>query len=102
MTNTAEASTVPRALSLSAFVFGMVSLVLVLIFFLSSAGATPLVSGVVAGVAAVVIGIVALAKRQPKGFALAGLIVGGVVVLFGVALILFALLFVGAITLGTP
>jgi len=70
--------------------------VLLAIYMLTPAGAFVLYSGTVFGLIGVVLGIVALKKRQHTGVAVAGLIAGALAFLFGLAVVLFALVFIGA------
>src|SRR5690606_251783 len=52
----------------------------------------PLVGGVITalvGAAALVLGIIAMSKKQSKGRALTGLITGGVAVLMGIGFVIF-------------
>lgn len=57
---------VPKGLAISALVVGIVAFCM---------GLIP-VLGAIVGIAAVILGAIALAKKQPKGFALTGLILG--------------------------
>jgi len=83
-------------LSLSSLVVSVIGLVLCAIFSFTSAGIVVLYTGVIAGLAGIVLGIVALVKRQPQGLAITGLVLGSLVVLYMVGWVVFALLFIGA------
>ena len=76
---------------------GVVSVILMILFFTPWFGEFMIYGSIFAGVLGVVFGIVALRKRQPKGLALTGLILGALMAIFGIALVIFALMFVGAI-----
>lgn len=100
VTEPSESRPAPLALSVTAFVLGLVSLAFVVVFVTTSAGAFPVIASIISGLAALVIGITALVKKQSKAFAVTGIVLGSVVALLGLAVIVFALLFVGAITFG--
>lgn len=88
----------PKGLAIAAVVAGLGALIFVLIFVVTSAGIFPLVTGATLGLLGVIFGIVALARRQPKGLSITGIIAGVISLLFSLGMILFALLFVGAFT----
>ncbi|MGJ0203087.1 DUF4190 domain-containing protein [Leucobacter sp. gxy201] len=72
-----------KGLAITALILGIVGVVGGLIF-----GWLPFVGGIITilvGAAAVVLGFIALNKRQSKGMSLTGLIMGGVAVLIGIA-----------------
>lgn len=68
-----------------------------ILFFTPWFGEFMIYASIVAGVLGIVFGFIALKNRQPKGFALTGLILGALMAIFGIALVIFALMFVGAI-----
>lgn len=77
------APTASKGLAITALILGIVGVVGGLIF-----GWLPFVGGVITilvGAAAIVLGFIALKKRQSKGMSLTGLIMGGVAVLIGIA-----------------
>lgn len=76
---------------------GIVSVILVILFFTPWFGEFMIYGAIVAGILGVVFGIIALKKRQPKGLAVTGLILGALTAVFGIGLIIFALIFIGAI-----
>lgn len=76
---------------------GVASVILAILFFTPWFGEFMIYGAIVAGILAVVFGIIAVKKRQPKGFALTGLILGALTAIFGIGLIIFALIFIGAI-----
>lgn len=81
-----------------AFVAGIVSLLLFLsVFTVFSAGPEVLGAAVVCGLAAVVFGIVALRRRSSKALAITGIVTGGFTLLVGTALLIFVLLWIGAV-----
>lgn len=96
MTADPRPSSSSNALALASLIVSIVGAVLILIFFLTVAGAPILWSGAVLGLVAVILAVVALNKRQPKGMALTGFIIGALCVLIAVGLFVFALIFVGA------
>lgn len=101
MTDSTAMSAAPaRGLSFSALALGAISLLCAIIFAATSAGPLPLFIGATAGLAALIVGIIALKNGQPKGPALIGLIVGSLVLLLSLILFLFALLFVGVLAIG--
>lgn len=88
---------ISHGFSTTALVLGLISFALLLVFLTTSAGAPLLTVGIICGLAALVIGIIALKKRQPKVTALIGLITGALTFVAGLALTAFALIFVGAL-----
>ncbi|WP_051701966.1 DUF4190 domain-containing protein [Mycetocola saprophilus] len=81
-----EPASVPassRGLAITALVLGIVAVVFVFLPPLS----------ILLGIIAVVFGIIALVKRQPKAFALTGLILGAVGVIIGAVLLVIGLIF---------
>ena len=68
----------PKGLAISALVVGAVAFLM---------GLLPIV-GALVGVAAIVLGAIAMSKKQPKGFALTGLILGALAVLASVGMTL--------------
>lgn len=78
-----------------ALVTGLISIVLVGIYLFTAVGSTVLYGSMLAGLAGVVLGVVALRKQQHKGVAITGLITGLVGFLLGLGIVLFALAFVG-------
>lgn len=82
----APAPSAPKGLAITALILGIVAVVGAMIF-----GWIPFVGGVitvVVGIAALILGILAMQKRQPKGLALTGLILGGAGVLIGAGIII--------------
>ena len=76
----------PKGLAITAMILGIVAVVGALIF-----GWLPFVGGIITilvGAAAVVLGIIALRKKQSKGMSLTGLITGGVGVLIGIGIVI--------------
>ena len=92
----APAAAPSQALAISALGTGLLGLLLTIIFLISDAGPVMLWGGFILGIVGLVLGIVALKKKQSKGMALTGLIAGIVAMLVAIALILFTLLFIGA------
>lgn len=88
-----------RGLSITALTLGLLSIVCAIFFASTSAGPLLLIAGGTAGLAALVVGVIALKKRQPKAPAVIGLILGALVLLLSLAIFAFALLFIGAMTL---
>ncbi|QIM18272.1 DUF4190 domain-containing protein [Leucobacter coleopterorum] len=70
-----------KGLAISALIVGIASLVLFLIPFV----------GILGGIAAVVLGVLALKKAQSKGMSITGLITGGVAILASGAVLIFSL-----------
>lgn len=91
-----------RGAALASFVSALLAVVASAVFFFTSFGALPMIAAIVLGALAVILGIVALVKRQPKGLAITGLILGAFCVLLGLAIIVFALIFVGAFMTQSP
>lgn len=81
----------------TALTSGIASVILAILYLTPFLGVTTLYGSILFGVVAVVTGILALRRRQPKGWAITGLILGAISALFGVSVFLFALAFVGAI-----
>ncbi len=78
--------------------FGAAGLLLFIVFLLTAAGRGIMIAAVAAGIAGSALGAVALARRQAKGFAVTGIVLGALTVLLAIGLVLFALVFVGAIS----
>lgn len=91
-------SSAPKLLSSLSLVCGAVGILLLLVFFLTLAGSGVLYTGLVAGVVGIVLGAVALAKRQARGLAVTGIVLSSVTVLAAIGIVIFALVFVGAIS----
>ncbi|XPP26734.1 MAG: hypothetical protein ACNYNX_00735 [Leucobacter sp.] len=87
----------PKLLPVLSLISGAVSLVLLVVFVATMAGQGVWIASLVLGVVALVLGVVALVKRHAKGFAIAGVALGAVSVLSSAGLLVFALIFVGAI-----
>lgn len=96
MTNVQPAPT--QALAITALTSGLLGVVLLALFFFTTLGPVPLYAALVLGIVAVIVGIVALRKHQSKPLAVTGLIIGAIIALFTIGLVLFALVFVGAIS----
>ncbi|MCW2287622.1 hypothetical protein EDF60_1462 [Leucobacter luti] len=82
------------ASSLSA---GVVSVILAILFFTPWFGEFMIYGSIFAGILGVVFGIIALKKGQSRGPAVTGIALGALSAVFGSALIIWALIFVGAI-----
>lgn len=81
----------------TALVAGVASVLLLVLNFVALSGMTVLVVSMIAGVLGVVLGIVAVRARASKGAAIAGIITGAIGFLFSAAIVVFALLFIGAL-----
>lgn len=68
----------PKGLAISALVVGIVGFLM---------GLLPII-GAIVGIAAVVLGAISLSKKQPKGFALTGLILGAVAAIASIGMTL--------------
>lgn len=86
-----------RGLAIGSLVAGILGLVLFAALFVAIGGMTPLAIGIVLGIVAVILGILAIKGNQSRAFAITGIVVGALTVVLGLALLLFALLFVGAL-----
>ena len=80
-------ATQPKGLAISALIVGIVSLVFCWVPFI----------GILGGIAAVILGIIALKKAQSKGMSITGLITGGLAVIASGIFIIVTVMFVGAI-----
>ena len=89
----------PQRLATGALVTGILAPVLLIVLFLSLGGMIPLVLGGLVGVIATVLGALALKRGQTRAFAITGIVAGALAIALGVGLLLFALIFVGALTL---
>lgn len=90
----------PRGFALGSLIAGLAGLLLLVVFYTSMAGVVLFIGAAVAGVLAVILGIIGLKQRQPKGFAVTGLVIGAVVAVLCAAIFVFALLFLGAFAAG--
>ncbi|MEV8339485.1 hypothetical protein [Leucobacter sp. NPDC077196] len=77
----------PKGLAIAALVVGIASLVFFWAWFI----------GILGGIAAVILGIIALKKRQSKGMSLTGIITGGVAVLVSAGVLIFSLFIFGTL-----
>ena len=91
-----DPTTYETGVARSALVTGLIGIVLMAIYMVTPVGPFVLYRGMLFGLVGLILGIVALTKRQPKGMAVTGLITGAVAFFFGFAVVLFALLFIGA------
>lgn len=87
-------------LATAALITGIAAFVLTLVFFLTPAGPIVLALASLAGVVAIVLSIIALTRKQKKGLAVTGLVLGIFSVVIAAAIYVFALLFVGAFSAG--
>lgn len=85
--------------SRSSLIAGLISLATLIAFFFTSTGPVFLWLGVVAGIVGIVLGIIALRHQKPDPSAVTGIITGSITALLGLGLFVFALLFVGALSL---
>jgi len=99
MTSTQSGTTTQnsRGLALGALIAGLLALVLQGVLFVAIGGMIPLVVGGILGIVAVILGILALKRGQSRAFAITGIVAGGLTVVLGLSLLLFALVFVGAL-----
>ncbi|MGD9607535.1 MAG: hypothetical protein AB7V10_08655 [Leucobacter sp.] len=89
-------TTAPTWTSPASLIAGVLSILLLVVNFFILSGMTVLVLSMVSGVLAVVLGIVAVRARRSRGAAVAGIVTGGIGFLLSAAIVVFALLFVGA------
>lgn len=83
-------------IALTSLIAGLVSVVLLFVFF--SMGIEPIFwVAMVVALLGVILGIVALKKRQSKGMAITGLVISIAAILLSAGLYVFALIFIGAI-----
>ena len=86
-----------RGLATSALVAGLLAVACLLFLFFTLGGFAPLILSGVLGAAGVVLGILALTRKQSRAFAVTGIVTGAFSVVFGLGILIFALVFVGAI-----
>lgn len=87
----------PSGLPRTTIVLGVLGVVLAALYLFTGLGAVTLYAAITAGLSSVVVGIIALRQREFVGFAVAGIALGAVAAIVGVGILVFALLFVGAI-----
>lgn len=87
----------PIGAARTALILGILSIVLLVIFFFTSAGTFTLYASMAAGLAGAVFGIVALKRREFVGVSVTGLVLGALGLVTGISILVFAMLFVGAI-----
>jgi hypothetical protein len=85
--------------SRASLVAGLIGLITLATFFFTSSGPVFLWLGVVAGLVGVVLGAIALRHRRPDASAVTGIVTGAISAVLGLAIFVFALIFVGAISL---
>lgn len=88
----------PRWGGLAALAAGIISLALMVVFFAVANGPAFLVASALCGVLAIVLGVVGLRMRRRDGAAITGIVLGSICALFGLAIFVFALIFVGALS----
>ncbi len=86
----------PKGLALSSLIAGLVSVLMLVLFIFTNAGMTFPILAAVAGIVAIVTGAIALSRKQPRGQAITGVVIGSICTLLGLGMIIFALIFVGA------
>jgi uncharacterized membrane protein HdeD (DUF308 family) len=96
MTNQTDTQ-LPTGPARRALVSGIVSLVLVILYLVTPLGPIILYVSIISGIIAIVAGIIALRKREHAGVSITGIITGVLGALTGVSILIFALVFVGAI-----
>jgi len=89
-----------RGFATSALIAGLVALACFLFLFFTLGGFAPLILSGVLGAAGVVLGILALNRKQSRAFAVTGIVTGALSLVFGLGILIFALVFVGAIQVG--
>lgn len=82
-------------LAISALIVGIVSLLFCFVPFIGNA------IGILGGITAVVLGILAIKKAQSKGMSITGIITGGIATLIAIASIIFWVFFIGAAVTST-
>lgn len=87
-----------RGLSATSLITGLASIVCAVVYLVTDLGWLAAAPSLIFGLLGVGFGIAALAKSQPKGMAVTGIVTGAISVLFIVGLFLFALLFLGVLT----
>ena len=92
-------SSAPKLLSSLSLVCGAVGILLLLVFFFTFAESGVLYTGLGAGVVGIILGAVALAKRQAKGLAVTGVVLSSVTLLAVIGTVIVSLVLVGAISL---
>lgn len=75
---------------------GIASLILAALYMTPWTGAFVLYGSIALGIVAIVFGALAIKKGQSKAMSVTGLSIGIVGALFGIAVIVFAMLFIGA------
>lgn len=94
---TEQPTPLPTGPARTALVAGILSIALLVTYFVTSAGAFTLYASMAAGLAGVILGIFALRRHQFVGASITGLVTGALGFLTGASIIVFALAFVGAI-----
>lgn len=87
----------PASIARSALIAGFVSVILLALYLFTPWGPAILFGGMLVGLAGIVLGAVALKRGQPRGVATVGVILGAAGLIVGAAILLFALMFVGAL-----
>lgn len=88
-----------RGLAWGALISGILGLVSFVLSFASGVGIPLLIASTVLGIIALVLGILALKRRQPRALAITGIVTGVLSIVLALGILLFALVFVGAIVL---
>lgn len=89
-----------KGLALSALILGLGALLSIVLFMFTETGPAFLSIASILGLVGLILGIVALKKRQPKAMAITGIVTGTIALLLSLGIIVFALLFIGALMTG--
>lgn len=89
-------TSLPSGPARSALIAGVLGVALLAIYFATPVGAFALYAGMAAGLAGTALGVIALRRNQFFGASVAGLAAGAFAFLTGAAIVVFALIFVGA------
>lgn len=94
-----NARTTRRGIAELALATGLASIACAILHLVTDLGWIVFSGTLLFGVLGVIFGIIALSKQQPKSLAVTGLVAGVVGLVFGLGLLIFTMIFVGAITL---
>lgn len=88
-----------NTLAILSLISGLASLFAFAVFLILTDGPTPLGFAAALGLVAVIIGTIALRRAQSKGASITGIVCGAISLLASVALFVFALIFIGALSM---
>ena len=86
-----------RALPTSALVLSIIGAALLLLFFATNVGGGALIGAAAAGLVGTLLGALSLKNKSARGMSITAIVLGAIELVVALGLVVFALIFVGAI-----